>query len=233
MRSAARNIGQQNLTFPPKDAGLQVAIISSPLTPSASAAVALAAMPAALETNTIVIEGVTWDAYLQMDKLLDDAPVRMKWADDRLEIMSPVSRYHELIKSNIGRMVVLFCRRRGLFFLVTAGATMCKERQRAGEPDDSYIFTRGKETTDLVIETSAGSRGLEMLDFYRPLEIPEVWVWEDGALHAHAFHDGEYVLVRESRFPPGLDLGLIERWAEHPYTSEALDEFERELARLD
>ena len=32
-----------------------------------------------------------------MDELLDDAPVRMKWADDRLEIMSPISRHHELI----------------------------------------------------------------------------------------------------------------------------------------
>lgn len=185
----------------------------------------------ALETNTIVIEGISWEAYLQMDELLDGAPVRMKWADDRLELMSPVSRYHELIKSNISRMIELFCRRRGLFFLITGSATLRKDRQRGGEPDDSYIFTRGQETTDLIIEAALSSGGLDKLDFYRPLEIPEVWVWEDGALHAHAFRDGEYVAVRESRFLPGLDLSLIERLAEHPYTSDALDEFERELAR--
>src|SRR4051812_45138813 len=97
----------------------------------------IALMPAATEQNTIVIEGVSWETYLQMDELLDDAPVRIKWADDRLEIMSPISRHHELIKSNIGRMIEAFCRRRGHFFQITGSATMRKERQRGGEPDDS------------------------------------------------------------------------------------------------
>ena len=186
-------------------------------------------MPVALENNVIVIEGVSWDTYLQMDELLDDAPVRMKWAHDRLEIMSPISRHHELIKSNIGRMIELFCRKRGLFFLITGSATLRKDKRRGGEPDDSYIFTRGKETTDMVIEAALSSGGLDKLDFFRPLEVPEVWVWQDRELHVNAFRGGKYVRVRESKFLPGLELSLIERLAEHPYTSDALDEFEREL----
>lgn len=188
-------------------------------------------MPAITEANVIVIEGVSWEAYLQMDELLDDAPVRMKWADDRLELMSPISRHHELIKSNIGCMIELYCRRRRLFFLITGSSTLRKDRERGGEPDNSYIFTRGQESTDLIIEAALSSGGLDKLDFYRPLEIPEVWVWEDGALHVNAYRDGDYVVVRESRFLPGLDLSLVERLAEHPYTSDTLDEFERELAR--
>jgi Uma2 family endonuclease len=186
-------------------------------------------MPAATEQNTIVIEGVSWETYLQMDELLDDAPVRMKWADDRLEIMSPISRHHELIKSNIGRMIETFCRRRGLFFQITGSATMRKERQRGGEPDDSYIFTRGQETTDLVIEAALSSGGIDKLDFFRPLEVPEVWVWQDSALHVFGFSNGGYERVTESRFLRGLDLKLVERLAEHPYTSDALDEFERAI----
>src|SRR3954468_23937959 len=98
-------------------------------------------MSTAGEQNTIVIEGVSWDTYLQMDELLDDAPVRMKWADERLEIMSPISRHHELIKSNIGRMIEAFCRRQRLYFRITGSATMRKDRRRGGEPDDSYILT--------------------------------------------------------------------------------------------
>lgn len=186
-------------------------------------------MPATTEDKVIVIDGVSWEAYLQMDELLDDAPVRMKWADDRLELMSPISRHHELIKSNVGCMIETYCRKRGLFFLITGSATLRKDRERGGEPDDSYIFTRGQESTDLIIEAALSSGGLDKLDFYRPLQIPEVWVWEDGALHVHAFRDGDYVPVRESRFLPGLDLALVGRLAEHPYTSDALDEFEREI----
>lgn len=186
-------------------------------------------MPVALEQNTIVIEGVSWKTYLQMDELLDDAPVRMKWADDRLEIMSPISRHHELIKSNIGCMIEAYCRRHRLFFLITGSATLRLEQQRGGEPDDSYIFTRGQETTDLVIEAALSSSGIDKLDFFRPLQVPEVWVWQDRALHVFAFRNGNYEHVTESRFLPGLDLKLVERLAEHPYTSDALNEFESEL----
>ena len=186
-------------------------------------------MPLAAEHNTIVIEGVSWETYIQMDELLDDAPVRMKWADDRLEIMSPISRHHELIKSNLGCMIEAYCYWRGLFFHITGSATMRKDRERGGEPDDSYIFTRGQEATDLVIEAALSSGGIDKLDFFRPLQVPEVWVWQDRALHVFSFRDGDYVRVQESRFLPGLDLSLIERLAEHPYTSEAVAEFRREL----
>ena len=183
----------------------------------------------ATEQNTIVIEGVSWDTYLQMDQLLDDAPVRMKWADDRLEIMSPISRHHELIKSNIGCMIETYCRRKRLYFRITGSATMRKDRKRGGEPDDSYILTRGQETTDLVLEAALSSGGIDKLDFFRPLQVPEVWVWEHRSLHVFAFRNGDYERVTASRFFPGLDLKLVESLAEHPETSDALDEFERAL----
>ena len=186
-------------------------------------------MQAATEENTIVIDGVSWDAYLQMDELLGDAPVRMKWCDECLEIISPISRHHELIKSNIARMIELFCRRKGIFFQITGSATLRKERQRGGEPDDSYIFTRGQETTDLVVEAALSSGGIDKLEFYLPLEIPEVWVWQRGALRVHSYRAGKYVQVESSQFLPGLALSLVERLAEHPYTSDALNEFETEL----
>jgi Uma2 family endonuclease len=189
-------------------------------------------MPAVTEHDTIVIEGVSWETYLRIDELLEDASVRMKWADDCLEMRSPISRRHERIKANIGRMIEAFCRRHRLF-RITGSATLRKEYQRGGEPDDSFIFTRGQEPTDLVIEVALSSGGIDKLDFFRPLEVPEVWVWQDGALHVFAFRNGDYERVAASRFLPGLDLSLVERLAEHPYTSDALDEFGRALERRD
>src|SRR4051794_25811689 len=118
-------------------------------------------MPSLAEHDTIVIEGVSWDTYLRLDELLDDAPVRMKWADDRLEIRSPISRRHECIKANIGCMIVAHCRRHRMFFQITGSATMRKEYERGGEPDDSYIFTRGQEPVDLVVEAALSSGGID------------------------------------------------------------------------
>lgn len=186
-------------------------------------------MASALDENVIVIPGVRWEAYLQMDELLEDAPVRMKWCDELLEIMSPISRRHEHIKSNIGSMIELYCRRQGLFFQTEGSSTLRKEHQRGGEPDESYIFARGKETADLVIEAALSSGGLDKLDFYRPLEIPEVWIWQDGKLSVHAFENGDYRPADKSRFLPGLDIAVIERLADEPYTSDALNAFEKAL----
>lgn len=187
-------------------------------------------MPATLEEDRlIVIPGVSWEAYVKMDELLDDSPVRMKWCNELLEIMSPISRHHELIKSNIGRMIEAFCHKRGIFFQTTGSTTLRKEEMRGGEPDESYIFTRGQESTDLVIEAALSSGGIDDLDFYRPLEIPEVWIWQKGRLTVHAFRDGGYVAVQESQFLPGLDLVLVDRLADETYTSDMLAEFHRAL----
>src|SRR4051812_14307471 len=188
-------------------------------------------MPAVTEQNTIVIDGVSWDTYLQMDQLLDDAPVRMKWADERLEIMSSISLHRELVKSNVGRMIEAYCRRNRLYFRITGSATLREDQKRGGEPDDSYLLTRGGKGRDLVIEAALSSGGIDKLDFFRPLEVPEVWVWEDRALHVFGFRNGDYERVTASRFLPGLDLSLVESLAEHPDTSDALDEFERALKR--
>lgn len=186
-------------------------------------------MPAILEDRLVVIPGVSWEAYVQMDELLQDAPVRMKWCEEELEILSPISRRHEHIKSNLGRMVELFCRRRGVFFKIEGSATLRKERLRGGEPDESYIFTRGRDRAELVIETALSSGGIDKLEFYHPLEIPEVWIWQDDRLRAYARGEAAYAELSESRLLPGFDLALAERLADSPYTSEVLDAFERAL----
>jgi Uma2 family endonuclease len=85
-------------------------------------------MHAIAETDQcIVLEGVTWDGYVQIDEMLGESrSVRLKFADDRLEIMSP-SRNHEHIKSNIGRMIELYCRRKKKFFQTEGSATLRRQ----------------------------------------------------------------------------------------------------------
>jgi Uma2 family endonuclease len=181
------------------------------------------------EEGTVVIPGVSWEAYVQMDGLLQDAPVRMKFYHDCLEIMSPISRRHEYIKGNIGMMLELYCRRRQIWFRYHGRTTLRKERECGGEPDESYVFHRESETAELVIETALTSGGIDKLEFYRPLEIPEVWIWQDGKLRLYCFEGGRYVETQASRLLPGLDAALMGRIADDPDTSDVLNEFEKSL----
>ena len=182
-----------------------------------------------LDEQRIVLFGIDWNGYLQIDEILgEERSVRLKFSDGLLEIMSP-SRRHEHIKSNIGCMIELYCRKKKIFFQTEGSATLRREGKRGGEPDESYILTKGSEEPELVIEASLTSGGIDKLDFYLPLGIPEVWIWEDGHLRVHALTDGAYQLVSQSGLLPGLDLGLVERLADADYTSEALDAFEAAL----
>lgn len=183
----------------------------------------------AAEDRFSIISGIDWDTYVKIDELFGERRFRMKFCDNQLEIMSPVSRRHEYIKSNLGRMIELYCRRQKIFVQGEGGATLKKEPARGGEPDESYIFTRGREMPDLVIEAALTSGGIDKLAFYLPLEIPEVWIWQDDRLRLFHLAEGEYRAAQQSRFLPGLDIRLVERLADQPFTSDVLDAFERAL----
>jgi len=182
-----------------------------------------------VEEQKVILHDINWEGYLQIDEILGESrSVRLKFCDNQLEIMSP-SRQHEHIKSNIGCMIELYCRREKIFFQTEGSATLRREGKRGGEPDESYIFTKGSEEAELVIETALTSGGIDKLDFYRPLGMPEVWIWEKDTLKVFVFAGGDYELASRSRLLPGLDLSLIAQFADHPYTSEALDRFEAAL----
>jgi len=181
----------------------------------------------------IVLEDFSWEGYVQFDEMLGESRgVRLKFADNRLEIMSP-SRKHEHIKGNIGRMIELYCRREKIFFQTEGSATLRREEKRGGEPDESYNFVKGGEEAQLVIESALTSGGIDKLHFYEGLEMPEVWIWENEELSVYHFANGAYKKASQSQFLPKLDLSLIARFADEPYTSEVLDRFEQALEELD
>lgn len=82
----------------------------------------------------------------------------------QLEIVSPSCR-HESIKSNIGRMIELYCRRKRIFFQTEGSATLRREGRRGGDPVESYVFTKGNEAPDLVIEAALSRGGIDKLEF--------------------------------------------------------------------
>ena len=62
---------------------------------------------------------------------------------------------------------------------------------------------------DIAIEVTHTHGGIDKLDVYVGLEVPEVWFWADGKLAVYVL-DGERYAPRErSQILPGLDLALL------------------------
>jgi len=56
------------------------------------------------------------------------------------------------------------------------------------------------------------SSGIDKLEVYRGLEVPEVWFWRDGALHFYILQGSDYVQEPRSRLLPDLDPALLVRF---------------------
>jgi Uma2 family endonuclease len=67
----------------------------------------------------------------------------------------------------------------------TAGSWTVKNKRvrRGAEPDECYVFSgfAAPKRPDLAIEVIWTSGGIDKLNVYRKLGVPEVWCWEEGA----------------------------------------------------
>lgn len=64
---------------------------------------------------------------------------------------------------------------------------------------------------DIAIEVVWTSGGIDKLEVYRGLRVPEVWFWQKGALRFVVLQDQEYLDSTRSRLLPDLDPALIAR----------------------
>jgi Uma2 family endonuclease len=197
---------------------------------------ATSALPAPLPTlpeQRMVIHGVSWRDYVILREALDTPGLRMTFCEGVLELMSP-SRNHELWKKTIARLVELYAMERDLPLIGYGSTTFRREaRERGVEPDECYrvgAIMREGELPDIVIEVILTAPLLDKLHVYAGLEIPEVWLFEDGRFALHRLREGGYEPIERSTFLPELDLALIERFAAREDQHLALREL-RDLLR--
>jgi Uma2 family endonuclease len=112
---------------------------------------------------------------------------RIAYLEGTIELMSP-SNQHEGIKSTIGRLVETDCLVRGIRFQALGNWTLKKRSVKRGvEPDECYVFgARRAGRPDLAIEVIWTSGGVDKLEIYRCLQVPEVWVYRRGRIQVHA-----------------------------------------------
>jgi Uma2 family endonuclease len=171
----------------------------------------------------IVLTGVTWAQYEAVRAALDDkAGLRMTYLAGELEIMSP-SRRHEHLKKFIARLIEAYADQRRIELLGFGSETYRREAAERGlEPDECYCVGAEKDVPDIALEVITTSGGIDKLEVYRGLEVPEVWFWVDVRFAIYELVAGSYQPRARSRFLPALDLQrLAELVAATPRAQQA------------
>jgi Uma2 family endonuclease len=173
----------------------------------------------------VVLSPVPWEHYeVQLALRGDKSGPRISFLDGAIEIMSP-SKDHERIKSYIGMLVEAFALERGLDLSPYGSWTLKEAPKRAGvEPDECYLVgaDQRRDTPDLVIEVLWTSGGIDKLEAYRRLNVPEVWLWRKGAIEVHVLRAETYARTDRSEVLQGLDLTLLCSFLDHPTAIQAV-----------
>lgn len=189
-------------------------------------------MPAPAPDQRVRLHGVSWADYEALLVARGDRSPRISYLRGELEILHP-SWSHERIKSTIGRLVVAWAEDRGLTLTGAGSWTLRSEAVERGlEPDECYVLgapVDEPERPDLAIEVVWTSGGIDKLEIYRGLRVPEVWRWIDGRIDVHVLEGDAYALSAASRVLVGIDLRRLAVHAVATDPTAAVRAWRREL----
>jgi Uma2 family endonuclease len=197
-------------------------------------AAALSGLPPAPGDQVIVLRGIPFEQYEALCDAREKATVRMAYLDGDLEIMSP-SRSHEAWKTLLARLIEAYAEERGLRLAGFGSETYRKETKQAGlEADESYCVGEEKPFPDLALEVVLTSGGVDRLEIYRRLGVPEVWYLSRKGITVFRLAERRYEVRTRSTLFPELDLQDLWRiTTETPpiEQTEAVRSFRRSLRR--
>jgi len=187
--------------------------------------------PVSESNQCLTLYDVSWEKLEAIETALEDIPsMRLVYLYGTLDIMSPLSVEHEDGKTVIRRLLEVYFEYKGIRFYTrgskTLGSIQLGVRK---EPDESFNLETKKEIPDIVIEVVVTSGGVNTLEIYRKIQVPEVWFWKKGKLAVYHLQDEEYKQVDRSELLPELDLTLFVRCANIPDQYDAVVEFRNQL----
>jgi Uma2 family endonuclease len=180
-----------------------------------------------VQESYVVLHDVSWEKFEAIDLALEGTGARLTYLDGTLEIMSPPSEAHEDSKSNVSILLDAYLREKGIRFYRRGSATLGEREEGARrEPDESYNLETKKAIPDIVIEVVITSGGIDKIQFYKRIKVPEVWFWQNRKLAIyHLRESGEYEAIASSTLLPNLDLDLLVNCANMPDQYDAVTEF--------
>jgi len=166
----------------------------------------------------LLIEDVTWEQYeTLLEDLGEDRHIpRINYCNGTLELMAPPpahERPHRIIADIVKALLDAQGRDWEDF-----GATTFKKLKRAGlEPDTCFYIQNAERARtlmrmdmasdpppDLAIEADVTSK--TTLDAYAILEVPEVWIYDNGKLTIYLLDNGDYQRSAESVVLPNFPI---------------------------
>jgi Uma2 family endonuclease len=188
--------------------------------------------PSSIEANPngVLVGNLTWDKLEKLDAGFVGTGARLTYLDGSLQIMSPLSEAHEEPKKTLSQLLEAYLRLKNIRFYAR-GSTTLGSQDLGGrkEPDESYCLHEKKSIPDLAIEIVFTSGGIDSLEVYRRVGVPEVWFWEDGAIAVYSLQSTGYQLVKNSELLPDLDLRSLELHSRMADQYDAVNEFVRLL----
>ncbi|NCS38463.1 MAG: Uma2 family endonuclease [Microcystis aeruginosa BS13-10] len=174
----------------------------------------------------ILISDLTWREFKAVEQLIDRPGLRLSFLDGVLEIRKMPGKKHETIKERIGALLEIYLEFLGLDFTPTGSVTLENEFEKVKrEGDKSYELGANRKHPDLVIEVVVSSGGIDKLEAYKRLQIPEVWFWKNDELLFYSLGNEGYEAVSKSQLLPSLDVGLLLRCINTENHAQALREF--------
>ncbi len=186
--------------------------------------------PAREGDHFVHLHGVSWADYERILAIRGDrsAP-RIAYLEGELELMSP-GWDHEGIKKCIARLVEAWADERDVdLFGVGSWTVKKKPKRRGAEPDECYTLGARKDRPDLAIEVVWSSGGIDKLEIYRGLGVPEVWIWADDRLVVYLLRRGRYAVVTKSLLLPELDLLQLVRFVDPERQPQSVRAYRRAL----
>ncbi|NJS12685.1 MAG: Uma2 family endonuclease [Microcoleus sp. CSU_2_2] len=194
------------------------------------------AIAPAKKESPLLFEGLTWREFKAVEQLLDRPGYRLSFLDGVLEILKMPGEPHETVKKRIAALLELYLLVAGFDFTPTGSMTLESETVAVKrEADESYKLAPGRRLPDLAIEVVFSSGGINKLEVYKRLKIPEVWFWEDGVLEVyHLRGEGNalyYEKISSSEEVKGIDLNLLLRCVSMVNHVDAIKTFQQAIQK--
>jgi Uma2 family endonuclease len=181
------------------------------------------------EEQRVVLYDVPWATYVVLRDSIQSPGVRMTYLEGTLEILR-TSRSHEVGKTQIARLLELFCLERDIPLFGYGSTTFRDEALERGlEPDECYCRGADEKIPDIAIEVVVSHGSIDKLEVYRGLGVRELWVFEACTFTLFTLDGDRYRPIAASEVLPEVDLLRIAHFAELSDQHGALMAFRAEL----
>jgi len=150
------------------------------------------------EVEHLFLEGVSWELYEHLLKVVGERPLQLTYNNGELEIMSPLPE-HEFAKGFVGDMIKAILEQLDRPRISLGSTTFRRRARKQGlEPDDCFyiqshsrvVRSAGKgrinllksPRPDLAIEIDITHHSIARLPIYAALGVPEIWRYDGEKL---------------------------------------------------